>query len=108
MNIKIKDIPINDRPRERLINKGVQSLSDEELLSIVSKTGTKDVSAKVLATQILKQIGSLQNLKHVRFNELTKIKGIGAAKACLILAVAELNRRMNIKLENIIFKVQFF
>lgn len=102
MSIKIKDLPINDRPRERLINKGVQSLSDEELLSIVLKTGTKDVSAKVLAMELLKKIGTIQNLKNVGFHALTQIKGIGTAKACLILAIQELNRRMNIKQDKIV------
>ena len=42
----MKDMPLSERPRERLINKGVSSLSDAELLAIVLKTGTKDVSAK--------------------------------------------------------------
>lgn len=102
MSIKIKDLPINDRPRERLINKGVQSLSDEELLSIVLKTGTKDVSAKVLAMELLKKIGTIQNLKNIGFHALTQIKGIGTAKACLILAIQELNRRMNIKQDKIV------
>ena len=102
MSIKIKDLPINDRPRERLINKGVQSLSDEELLSIVLKTGTKDVSAKVLAMELLKKIGTIQNLKNIGFHALTQIKGIGTAKACLILAIQEINRRMNIKQDKIV------
>jgi len=102
MNIKIKELPINERPRERLINKGVSSLADEELLSIVLKTGTKDVSAKLLASQILREIGNIQNLKNISFHELTKIKGIGAAKACLILAIQELHKRMNRKQEKIV------
>lgn len=102
MNIKIKELPINERPRERLINKGVSSLSDEELLSIVLKTGTKDVSAKTLASQILKEIGNIQNLKNITFHELTNIKGIGAAKACLVLAIQELHKRMNRKRDKII------
>jgi len=102
MNIKIKELPINERPRERLINKGVTSLSDEELLSIVLKTGTKDASAKTLAAQILKEIGTIQNLKNITFHELTKIKGIGAAKACLILSIQELHRRMNRKQDKIV------
>ena len=102
MNIKIKELPINERPRERLINKGVTSLSDEELLSIVLKTGTKDVSAKLLASQILRELGNIQNLKNISFHELTKIKGIGAAKACLILAIQELHKRMKRKQEKIV------
>ena len=102
MNIRMKDMPLSERPRERLINKGVSSLSDAELLAIVLKTGTKDVSAKVLATQLLKKIGSIRNLKNITFNELIKIKGIGIAKACQILALQELNKRMNIVQEKIV------
>lgn len=102
MNIKIKELPLNERPRERLISKGVSNLSNEELLSIVLKTGTKDMSAKVLATYILKEVGSVQKLKNITYYELIKIKGIGAAKACLILAFIELSKRMNVKLETIV------
>ncbi|MEI3508414.1 MAG: DNA repair protein RadC [Bacilli bacterium] len=102
MNIGIKELPINERPRERLINKGVSSLSDEELLSIVLKTGTKDMSAKVLASKLLKEIGHIQNLKHITYHELINIKGIGAAKACLILATIELSRRVSVKQDKII------
>ena len=101
MNIKIKELPLNERPRERLINKGVSSLSNEELLSIVLKTGTKDMSAKVLASYILKKVGNIQNLKNITYHELTRIKGIGAAKACLVLAFIELSKRMNVKLDKI-------
>ncbi len=102
MNIRIKDLPVSERPRERLINKGVSHLSDAELLAIVLKTGTKDVSAKTLATQILKQVGSVKNLGHVSFYELLKIKGIGVAKACQILALQELSKRMSMVQEKII------
>ncbi len=102
MNIKIKELPINERPRERLINKGVSSLSNEELLSVVLKTGTKDVSAKALASQILTSVGSVQNLKHITYHEMTNIKGIGTAKACLLLALAELSKRINTKQDKIV------
>lgn len=95
MNIKIKELPEDERPRERLINKGVDSLSDEELLSIVLKTGTKDMSAKVLSSFLLKKYGSLKKIKNLTYHELVEIKGIGKAKACLILAIMELSKRMN-------------
>ena len=101
MNIKIKELPENERPRERLINKGARSLSDEELLSIVLKTGTKDMSAKSLASLLLKKYG-LKKLKNISYHELTNIKGIGNAKACLILAISELSKRFNVKQDKII------
>jgi len=100
-NIRIKELPINDRPRERLINNGVESLSNEELLAIVLKTGTKDMSAKVLSSMILKYVGDIQNLKNITYHELTNIKGVGTAKACMILSFVELSRRINSKMETI-------
>lgn len=95
MNISIKELPKNERPRERLIKNGVENLSNEELLSIILKTGTKDMSAKVLATFLLKEIGSLKNLKQITYSKLIEIKGIGQAKACLLLALVELSKRIN-------------
>ena len=95
MNVKIKDIPLIDRPRERLKNFGASSLSNEELLSIILKTGTKDASAKVLASKLLSEIGGIKNLVKLNFTEITKFKGIGEAKACELLSVIELSKRIN-------------
>ena len=95
MNLKIKDIPINERPRERLINNGVDKLNNEELLALLLKTGTKNMSAKNLANLILKKIGDIKNLKNITYNDLLKVDGIGSAKACDILAAIELGKRIN-------------
>ena len=101
MNVLIKDIPLNERPRERLINKGVEYLSNEDLLAILLKTGTKDYSVKVLASNILKQIENINNLKDINLESLIKIKGIGKAKACELLAAIELGKRLNQKIDNL-------
>ena len=101
MNVLIKDIPLNERPRERLINKGVEYLSNEDLLAILLKTGTKDYSVKVLASNILKQLDNISNLKDINLERLIKIKGIGKAKACEILAAIELGKRLNQKIDNL-------
>ena len=101
MNVKIKDLPINERPRERLINKGVVNLSNEELLAIILKTGTKDTSAKGLASLILSQIENIGDLQNKNYNQLLKIKGIGPSKAAVILACIELGKRINNKVNNI-------
>ena len=95
MNLKIKDIPINERPRERLINNGVDKLNNEELLALLLKTGIKNMSAKNLANVILKKVGDIKNLKNITYNDLLKIDGIGSAKACDILAAIELGKRIN-------------
>lgn len=92
--VVIKDLPISLRPRERLINDGIESLNDEELLAILLKTGTKNESAKDLACKVLKSIESIENLKNYNYEQLIKINGIGLAKACSILASIELGKRV--------------
>ena len=101
MNVLIKDIPLNERPRERLINKGVEYLSNEDLLAILLKTGTKENSVKVLANNILKQLDDINNLKEINLERLVKIKGIGKAKACELLAAIELGKRLNQEIDNL-------
>lgn len=95
MNIKIKDLPTSERPRERLISQGVTNLSNEDLLAIILKTGTKDTSAKALANTLLATIDNIHNLKNKNYSQLTKIKGIGPSKASIILASIELGKRIN-------------
>ncbi|MDD2391687.1 MAG: DNA repair protein RadC [Bacilli bacterium] len=92
--MKIKDLPLEERPRERLINYGVDSLSNEELIAILLKTGTVNNSAKSLAQNVLKNI---DNINNVRINNLISIKGIGISKACTIIASLELGKRLNNK-----------
>lgn len=101
MNVGIKDIPIEERPRERLINLGVENLSNEELLAILLKSGTKNTSVKVLASNILKELDSINDLKNITLESLIKIKGIKKAKACELLASIELGKRINKKINNI-------
>ena len=93
-NILVKDIPILDRPRERLLKYGVINLSNEELLSIVLKNGTKNESVMSLSYNILKSINNISDLKDISINKLTKINGIGEVKAITLLAAIELGRRV--------------
>jgi len=84
----------DDRPREKLLLKGRSSLSDAELLAILIGTGTKSLSAVDLAKQILQQVEqNINNLARLSVNDLTKIKGIGKAKAISIVSALELGRR---------------
>lgn len=101
MKVRIKDIEKIDRPRERLINNGVESLSNEELLAIILKTGTHEVSAKELANIIIKELDGIKNLNNINYEKLKTIKGIGIAKACEILASIELGKRINREILNI-------
>lgn len=101
MNVSIKDIPLEERPRERLINLGKEKLSNEELLAILLKSGTKNTSVKLLANNILKQLDFITDLKDITLENLIKIKGIKQAKACELLAAIELGKRINQKYNNI-------
>lgn len=93
-NILVKDIPLLDRPRERLLRYGVINLSNEELLSIILKNGTKNESVMSLSYNILKSINNISDLKDISINKLTKINGIGEVKALTLLASIELGRRV--------------
>jgi DNA repair protein RadC len=90
----IKDWLIDDRPREKLRTKGPESLSHSELIAILLQNGTHNKSALDLAKEIL-QLGknNLNELGKISVKELTKIKGIGEAKAVTIAAAMELGRR---------------
>jgi len=84
----------DDRPREKLMLKGRSSLSDAELLAILLGTGTKALSAVDLAKQILQQADqNLNSLARLSVTDLTRIKGVGKAKAISIVSALELGRR---------------
>lgn len=93
---KIKDLPANERPRERLLNVGVNNLSDKELISIILKTGTIGKNVEELALDILNSY-SLIDLKNININDLLKIKGIGKTKAIELIASIELGKRIFLK-----------
>ena len=97
---KIKDLPLLERPVERLINNGVESLSNEELLSIILKTGTKEKSVKELSLEILKNY-DIHELLNINLESIVKIKGIGNIKAATLLASIELGKRMNKKIDTL-------
>ncbi len=92
--LKFKDLPNEEKPRERLLLYGASSLSNEELLMILLKTGTKEFSVKELANEILTKSGGIKNLKEMTLKKLTEIKGIGQIKAIEILATIELSKRI--------------
>ena len=90
--MKMQDVPKTERPREKLISKGPQNLKDEELLAILLGTGVEGKNVIEVAKQILNKYSKKRLLK-LTYNDLSKIKGIGPAKACTILAAAELVKR---------------
>lgn len=96
MSFLIKDLPKDERPRERLIKYGMESLSNVELLSIILKTGVKGENVTTLASKVLKKVKGIENLKNINKESLLKIKGIGEAKTSELLAAIELGKRMYI------------
>lgn len=93
-NVLIREIPVSERPRERLVKYGAKSLSTEDLIAIIMKTGTRDYSSKYLASQVLKLVKSVPELKNITLSNLIKINGIGAVKAVEFMAALELGRRV--------------
>lgn len=94
MGVVIRDLPMDERPREKLLEHGCESLSNRELLAIILRVGTRRQSALSLADQVLAHFGSLRELREARCEELQAIEGIGLAKAAQILAALELGRRV--------------
>ncbi|CAG7631094.1 hypothetical protein PAESOLCIP111_03264 [Paenibacillus solanacearum] len=93
-NYTLRDVPNEERPRERMIQYGAGALSNAELLAILLRTGTYQESAVLLAQRLLASSGSLRGLADMSLEQLTEIKGIGEAKALQIQAGIELGRRM--------------
>ncbi|MGZ9585135.1 RadC family protein [Paenibacillus marinisediminis] len=90
----LRDLPQDERPRERMMQSGAQSLSHAELLAILLRTGTKEESALLLAQRVLNRVGGLDKLADTSMTELTQVRGIGPAKALQLIAGLELGRRM--------------
>ena len=90
----IRELPLADRPRERLRDLGPSSLSNAELIAILLRTGSGGESVLSLSTRVLSQFGGISGLGRVTFGELCTFKGISEAKACQLLAGFELGRRL--------------
>ncbi len=93
---RIRDWPVAERPREKLMHHGSGSLSDAELLAIILRSGVGGVTALDLAKEIIKKFGSLSQLATRNPQDLRQFRGLGNAKAAALVAVFELSRRMAI------------
>ena len=98
----IRELPKEELPRERLMKYGVGALSNEELLSIILRTGTKNKSVKDLSIELLKEY-DLKELVNSSYNSIAKVKGIGSVKAVTLLASLELGKRAFIDNRDIIY-----
>lgn len=91
----IKELPEDERPRERIAAHGAESLSDAEILAVFFGTGRQGLSAVELGRELMSRFGSLRNLSRASVAELTTIDGIGPAKAAQLAAVFEFGRRLS-------------
>ena len=94
MNNLIKNIPISERPRERFIKYGVENLSNNELISIILNSGTKDKSVIELSSNVLSNIKEISELRFITLNKLKQLPGIGEVKAIKLLSALELGKRV--------------
>ncbi len=93
--ITMHDIPNEERPRERLITQGANTLSTTELLAIILRTGSQSENVLQLSSRILSTYGGLRGLAKVTSDELLAFNGLGKAKATQILAALALGQRAN-------------
>jgi DNA repair protein RadC len=89
----IHDLPVADRPRERLQRLGVEALSAQEILAVILGRGIAGESVMITAQRLLSQFGGLKGISNASLEELSQIRGIGIAKASQIKAAVELSRR---------------
>lgn len=105
-NIKINDIPKNERPMERLLKYGADDLTNAELLAVLLRSGTRGENIISLSTRLLSDVGGLDGLLHINLEEIKKLKGIKDVKACQIIAMMELFKRFRtLRSQNNDFKV---
>lgn len=89
----IKDWPEDDRPREKLLARGAEALSNSELLAILLRTGIKGTSAVELGRRMMEKFGSFRNMSHTDMRQWKEFKGLGPAKIAQIQAALEIGRR---------------
>src|SRR5690606_10166737 len=90
----VHDLPLSERPRERLLSAGPKALSSLELLALILGRGIKGESVMVTAQKLLSHFGSLKNTLEASIADLTKIRGLGPAKASQLMACFEIARRI--------------
>ena len=93
-NVRIHDLPAQERPRERLVAHGADALSNPELIAILLRTGMKGVSALTIGQQLMARFGTLDALARASLDDLRRIKGIGRDKAIALQAAFTLARKM--------------
>lgn len=89
----VREMLVQERPRERLEQVGAAALRDAELLAVLFRTGTREEGAVALAERLLRHFGDLRQIGHASLDELQQVRGVGKVKAIEIKAALELGRR---------------
>lgn len=99
MTVMVRDLPADERPREKLLAYGASSLGNAELLAILLRTGTQQASVLHIAEEVLARYRDrgIVELVNMAPQELAEIKGVGLAKAATVVAAIELGRRLSMK-----------
>lgn len=92
--VRVREMPKEERPRERMLAQGTDAMSNAELLAILLRTGNRGVSAVDLADRLLSRFGGIRELLEAELQELTDMPGIGLAKATQVKAAIEFGRRV--------------
>lgn len=95
MAVPMAAVPPHERPRERLVARGVEALTERELLALVLRNGTRGLGALDLAAELLAEYGTLAALAAARPEELATRRGVGAAKAAALVAAFQLGHRVD-------------
>jgi DNA repair protein RadC len=90
----VRDLPASERPRERLLKLGSEALSAQEILAVILGRGTRGESVMVTSQKLLSRFRNLKGVANASVEELTKVTGIGPAKAAQIKAALEFSRRL--------------
>lgn len=90
----VREMPQEDRPRERLARLGPEALRDAELIAVLFRTGTRELGAVALAECVVRHFGDLRALARASIEELQQVKGLGSVKAIEIKAALELGMRL--------------
>ena len=90
----VRDLPLGERPRERLLKLGSEALSAQEILAIILGRGTKGEPVMMISQKLLSRFGNLKSIANASLEELTETKGVGPAKAAQIKAALELSKRL--------------
>lgn len=92
--MKLRDLPNEEKPRERLTKYGKENISNDELIEIILKSGTRKYGLKEISHNILSSVNNINELKNIEVNTLAKIDGVGMVKAIELVAAIELGRRI--------------